>query len=119
MQQPNTSILGVGVALNHSEGPVCSMTELVICDNDEACHELLDSIAEKHTKLTGIRTLYARKQADLDAWRKEAHLPEKLQPASEEEAQDLKILVGAVAIATTFGVAMGYALGNRYRNKNK
>lgn len=118
MQQSNTSILGVGVALDHHDGPICSMTELTVCESDEACHELLDSIAEKHTALTGIRTLYARKQADLDAWRKEAHLPEKLQPANEKEEADIKRLVGAMTLGAVLGAASGYILGNRNRKKN-
>jgi|GEM_PF-2087880 len=119
MQQPNTSILGVGVALDHHDGPVCSMTELTVCDNDEACHDLLDSIAERHSKLTGIKTLYARKQADLDAWRKEAHFPEKLH--NNENSQTLKMqhVIGSTVLGAVFGVAVGHLLANRNSKKNK
>ena len=119
MQLPNTSVLGVGVALDHENGPVCSMTDLTLCTDDDACHELLDSIADKHAALTGIRTLYARKQTDLDAWRKEAHLPEILVPGVASDDPEKKKLLGALATGVSLGVAVGYVLGNYYRKKNK
>ena len=115
MQMPNTAILGVGVALDHENGPVCSMTDLMTCENDEACHELLDSIAEKHTALTGIRTLYARKQADLDSWRKEAHLPEKILPHTDAHNPEIKKILGAFAAGMGLGITAGFVLRNRKR----
>ena len=95
------------------------MTELTLCADDNACHELLDSIADKHAALTGIRTLYARKQTDLDAWRKEAHLPEILVPGIAPDAPEKKKILGALATGVSLGVAVGYVLGNYNRNKDK
>lgn len=113
MRQDKTWILAVGVALDQEDGPACSISELTQCETDEECHQLLESIAERHTRLTGIKTFYARKQADLDAWREET--AETVHEVKENPEKRNKILVPAGTLAV--GAVAGFLFGRHLRNK--
>ncbi len=114
MRQDKAWILAVGVALDQEGGPACSISELTKCETDEECHQLLESIAERHARLTGIKTFYARKQADLDAWREEA--AETVHEVAEDPEKRNKILVPVATFAA--GALAGYTIG-RLSNKRK
>lgn len=110
MQQDKAWILAVGVALNQDSGPVCSISELTKCQSEDECDELLDSIAERHARLTKIKTVYARKQADLDAWRKE--YKETVHEVTEDPEKRHKIYITASALAGSAAL-LGYLIGRR------
>ena len=112
MRQEKTWILAVGVALDQEDGPACSISDLTQCESDEDCHQLLESIAERHARLTGIKTFYARKQADLDAWREEA--AETVHEVTEDPVKRNKILIPASTLAA--GAILGFAIGRKLRN---
>lgn len=109
MQQDKAWILAVGVALNHDTGPVCSISELTKCQSDDECDELLDSIAERHARLTKIKTVYARKQADIDAWRKE------YTEVTEDPEKRHKVFIAAGALAGS--ALFGYLIGRKSAKK--
>jgi hypothetical protein len=116
MRQEKTWVLGVGVALDQKDGAACSISDLVQCNTDEECHQLLESIADRHTLLTGIKTFYARKQADLDSWRAEAtahkqeQQPQNLETSRSIDAKDA-LLIGIGALAA--GALLGHAISKR------
>jgi hypothetical protein len=113
MRQDKAWILAVGVALDHESGPVCSVSELIKCESNEECHQLLESIAEHHTRLTGIKTFYARKQADLDAWREEA--VETVHEVTVDPERRNKILIPAATFVA--GALAGFIIGRKSRNR--
>ncbi|MDQ5885717.1 MAG: hypothetical protein QG628_114 [Patescibacteria group bacterium] len=114
MQQDKTWILAVGVALNQDSGPVCSVSDLTKCQTDDECDELLDSIAERHAGLTKIKTVYARKQADIDAWRKEHK--ETVHDVTEDPEKRHKVYLTASALAGSAAL-LGYLIGRRSAKK--
>lgn len=119
MQAPNTKILAVGVALNSKDGPRCSMSELTTCSNDKDCEDLLETIAKRHTSLTGIITHYAHSQEDLELFRKDADEPKPniqiAEPPTNDEIDKLKT-IGLIALGAISGIAIGkYLLDRKYK----
>lgn len=72
MRRPGTKVLAVSVHVAGADNTSCIISELTTCDSDAACIELLNSIAENHTRLSGIETKFASSQAMLEKIRQEA-----------------------------------------------
>lgn len=120
MQGKDTWVLGVCVDLDGDDGPKCSYGELVQCEEDEDCAQLLESIADEHTVMTGIRTIFARTHDDLEQLRTEYEQRRQVtaEPPREElpTAHNLhRVEVTAVGLMAV-GAAIGWFAG-RYSRK--
>ncbi|MCX6727341.1 MAG: hypothetical protein NTX11_00820 [Candidatus Saccharibacteria bacterium] len=107
MQADKTWVLGVGVSLDQKNGPSFSVSDLKQCKNDDDCREVLNSIAAHHSKLTGIKTVFAERQSDMERLREEA--AEVIQTTSEKShiSPETLVKVGVAATALTVGFLLG------------
>ena len=113
MRADKTWVLGVGVSLDQKNGPSFSVSELTQCQSDDDCREVLNSIAAHHSKLTGIKTIFAERQSDMERLREEA--AEVIQITSEKSHISPETLAKVGVAVTT--LAVGFLIGRRSKKR--
>ncbi|MEI6481499.1 MAG: hypothetical protein WCO19_04310 [Candidatus Saccharibacteria bacterium] len=113
MRADRTWVLGVGVSLDQKNGPSFSVSELTQCQSDDDCREVLNSIAAHHSKLTGIKTIFAERQSDMERIREEA--AEVIQITSEKSHISPETLAKVGVAVTT--LAVGFLIGRRSKKR--
>ena len=117
MQRPGTKVLAVSVHVDGPDKTSCIISELTSCNSDAECIALLNSIAENHTKLSGIETRFASSQAMLEKFRQEAaQAIEHVEEAASHTADRAHLTrLGTFALGMVAGAAVLSRLQKRKR----